>query len=157
MPEVKGGAVLQPHDPAGPVEPGKASSLHHSVLGAQRGYKVGASTKCTLGVLSMIKPDCAVREDKYISNRTNYERNSEEFVFFSEGRRTMIFANRGDSGAIVWDPLGRPLGLLFTGKQPHECDTRYSLVTPIKDVFDDIKTFSRGVIEEVQILGAREE
>ncbi|KAK3298812.1 uncharacterized protein B0H64DRAFT_82952 [Chaetomium fimeti] len=122
------------------------------------GYKMGASTRCTAGELSSVKTNCTIAEEKYMVGRSKKDHMSTEFVFApTQLDPTIRFSNRGDSGAVVFDTFGRVMGLLFTGERPHQCEAGYSLVTPIEDVFADIKDFSRGQIEDIRLLGGEGE
>ncbi|KAK0717295.1 hypothetical protein B0T26DRAFT_829066 [Lasiosphaeria miniovina] len=117
------------------------------------GFKMGASTRYTAGELSWVQTTCTITEDKYVAGRSLEDRRSTEFVFAPVQLDPKIrFGNRGDSGAVVFDKLGRVMGLVFTGERPHQCDAGYIMVTPIEDVFADIKEFSRGQVEDIRIL-----
>jgi len=140
----------------------QGQSLHDCIEGDKVVHKVsvfknGASTTCTMGYLSKIKTDCVISEEKYMSKGDSVPRRSlsslrsREFVVKAEVRRAGRFGNRGDSGAIVWDAQGRAVGVLFTGQQPQGTEEGYCLVTPIEDVFEDIKDRSRGNILDIRI------
>lgn len=116
----------------------------------ERVFKVGASTKCTIGALNAIKTDCIMREEKYMPGRSKEDLMSSEYIFIHP--RDMVFANVGDSGAVVWDEDGGVVGLLFRGQQPHGTKRGYGMVTPIEDVFESIKEMSMGHIVDVRIL-----
>ncbi|KAK3364341.1 hypothetical protein B0T25DRAFT_576618 [Lasiosphaeria hispida] len=150
MPAKQDGCVLEPqgisiHDRVKDV-----TVVHDKVFG----FKMGASTRCTVGELSWAKTTCTIAEEKYIAGRSQKERRSTEFVFAPvQLDPTVRFGNRGDSGAVVFDNLGRVMGLLFTGELPQQCAAGYSLVTPIEDVFANIKEFSCGQVEDIRLLG----
>ncbi|KAK3364739.1 hypothetical protein B0T24DRAFT_583621 [Lasiosphaeria ovina] len=128
--------------------------VHNKVFG----FKMGASTGCTAGELSYVQTNCTIAEEKYMVGRSKKDRMSTEFVFAPVELDPMIrFGNRGDSGAVVFDKLGRVMGLLFTGQRPHQTDSGYIMVTPIEDVFADIKEFSRGQVEDIRVLGEEED
>ncbi|KAK3364776.1 hypothetical protein B0T24DRAFT_537214 [Lasiosphaeria ovina] len=120
-------------------------------------FKNGASTACTMGNLSKTKTDCVISEERYMSKADSVPRRSpsslrsREFVVKAEVRRAGRFGDRGDSGAMVWDAQGRVVGMLFTGQQPHGTEEGYSLVTPIEDIFEDIKDKSGGNILDIRI------
>jgi hypothetical protein len=124
-------------------------------------FKNGASTTCTQGNLSKLKTDCVISEEKYMSEGDHVPRRSEsslksrEFVVVSHVRRVGRFGDRGDSGAVVWDKEGRVIGMLFTGQQPHGTEDGYSLVTPIEDIFEDIKDMLGGNIIDIRIPAYR--
>jgi hypothetical protein len=44
------------------------------------------------------------------------------------------------------------LGLLFRGRQPTQTEQGYTFVTPIEDVFQDIKDKSKGKILDIRVL-----
>jgi hypothetical protein len=112
-------------------------------------YKAGASTKCTVGEFTELRPDCAITEEGYMPGRTAASRRSTEFMF--AGVEVQPFAERGDSGAAVWDREGRVVGLLFRGPAPHQCARGYALGTPIEDVFESIIAVSKGRIVDIRI------
>ncbi|KAK4152571.1 hypothetical protein C8A00DRAFT_44382 [Chaetomidium leptoderma] len=112
-------------------------------------YKVGASTRHTIGEFNRMKSDLTIAEDKHVTGI------SEEFAFVAsattddgDGR----FATIGDSGSVVWNKEGQAVGLLLRGQKPQQSgDTSLVYVTPIEDVFADIKAFSKGEITEIRI------
>ncbi|KAK3352427.1 hypothetical protein B0T25DRAFT_500520 [Lasiosphaeria hispida] len=154
MPAKQDNCVLEPqgisiHDCVKDV-----TAVHDKVFG----FKMGASTRCTAGQLSWVKTTCTITEEKYMAGRSQKERRSTEYVFAPiHLDPTIRFGNRGDSGAVVFDKLGRVMGLLFTGERPQQCAAGYSLVTPIEDVFADIKEFSCGQVEDIRLLGEEED
>lgn len=116
-----------------------------------RVFKIGASTKSTVGVYAGLQAGCIIAEERYMTERTEAQLISREYTFI--GPRDKAFAHKGDSGAVVWDDKGGILGLLFRGLQPHQAGEQgYTFVTPIEDVFESIKKTSEGRIEEVRIL-----
>ncbi|KAK3363706.1 hypothetical protein B0T25DRAFT_528316 [Lasiosphaeria hispida] len=127
-------------------------SIHQHLQPVDRVFKNGASTKATVGHWSAIKMDCVITEEKYMGRDANNLK-SAEFMFFHV-RNTEIFANRGDSGSVVWDKDGHVLGLVFTGHLPQQVSTPHALVTPIEEIFKSIVQQSEGKIQEVRILGA---
>ncbi|KAK3353818.1 hypothetical protein B0T25DRAFT_221366 [Lasiosphaeria hispida] len=120
-------------------------------------FKNGASTTCTKGVFSEVKTECTISEERYMLEadhvplRIKADLKSKEFAFISPDGLEGTFGDRGDSGAVVWDECGRVMGLLFTGQQPQGSSKGYSLVTPIEDVFQDIRDASGGDILDIRI------
>jgi len=112
-------------------------------------YKVGASTRFTIGSFNCIKSDILITEAKHVTGR------SEEFVFVASvagDNWDCRLATLGDSGSVVWDKEGQAVGLLFRGQQPQQTQGHpLAYVTPIEDVFADIKEFSNGKIHEIRI------
>lgn len=51
----------------------------------------------------------------------------------------------------MYNGSGQVVGLLFTGMKPQGADRGHMLVTPIKDILDDIKAFSKGGITDIRI------
>ena len=64
------------------------------------------------------------------------------------------FAAPGDSGAIPYDYEGAAVGLVLRGIQVQRAVRRYICVTPMQDIFDDIKKlkFDDDEITQVMIL-----
>lgn len=118
-------------------------------------YKVGSSTKATIGYFNGLKADCAVIEDAYLHSDPS-KRFSTEYTYIGEVSNGRPFATVGDSGAVVFDNEGRAQGLLFSGQRPQQGKTGYAFVTPIEDVFADIKALSDGQITDVRIAGTGE-
>ena len=130
--------------------PPKGVSLHQVSQG-DLVYKVGASTGPTVGLFSKIKVNCTMGEERYMKLENP---KSTEYMFIGraptnpDGR----FGDIGDSGSVVFDREGRAVGLLFTGQTPQQCPPDgYCLVTPIEDVLEDIKAFSKGQITDIRI------
>ncbi|KAH6855939.1 hypothetical protein B0I37DRAFT_366160 [Chaetomium sp. MPI-CAGE-AT-0009] len=115
-----------------------------------RVYKVGASTKCTIGSFNGPKADCVIKEERYMQ-RGDVPLESTEFMFI--GEEGMPFARLGDSGSLVWDTNGCAVGLLFRGQSPGQSSAWFVYVTPIEDVFESIKAKSEGKIEKIRFLG----
>ncbi|KAK3295382.1 uncharacterized protein B0H64DRAFT_358938 [Chaetomium fimeti] len=113
-------------------------------------YKVGASTRCTIGEFDALKADCVIKEEKYMQGR-NVDIRSTEFMFI--GADGSQFARWGDSGSVVWDEDGRAVGLLFRGQSPGQSRGWFAYVTAIEDVFASIKATSGGKIEDIRFLG----
>ncbi|EAQ83668.1 predicted protein [Chaetomium globosum CBS 148.51] len=116
-------------------------------------YKVGASTKCTIGEFDKLRPDCVTKESRYMDmDGTGVAVESDEFMFISEDL-DVPFARLGDSGSIVWDTHGNAVGLLFRGQRPNQTRGWCVYVTPIEDVFESIKAKSGNKIQEIRFLG----
>ncbi|KAK0711762.1 hypothetical protein B0H67DRAFT_300502 [Lasiosphaeris hirsuta] len=141
-----------PHTFGAELKP-QLRSIYLDLQPVDRVFKNGASTKATVGQWTDIKMDCIIEEEKYMGRNADNLK-STEFMFFrihDDG----LFANRGDSGSVVWGKDGHVLGLVFTGNTPQQVDGRpYALVTPIEDIFKSIIQQSGGEILEVRILGA---
>lgn len=116
-------------------------------------YKVGSSTKATVGHFQQIKTKCRIGDEKCMGLQDAY---SSEYAFVGVAEQTpdSRFGDFGDSGAVAFDGTGTAVGLLLTGLSPHQCrDYAVCLVTPIEEVFEDIKTSSKGTITGVRIVG----
>jgi hypothetical protein len=114
-------------------------------------YKVGATTEATIGKFSQMKANVKISEDQHLLSG-----NSEEFCYIQGGTLKekyggFPFALLGDSGSVVWDKEGRAAGLLYRGQRPQKTGQTFHYVTPIHDVFEDIKKFSGGAIKEIRI------
>ncbi|KAF7548013.1 hypothetical protein G7Z17_g7349 [Cylindrodendrum hubeiense] len=127
------------------------SSVSFKTMAARtKVFKVGSSTGNSSGYSHEYKTDCTLSHDKYIKRGVS----SEFAVIGARANRAteQRFADRGDSGAVVFDEEGNVVGLLFGGQQPQGNDTGYGLVTPIEDVFQDIKDRSKDDITHIRIL-----
>jgi hypothetical protein len=115
------------------------------------GYKQGAATGSTVGKLSVVKTFCSIEEEKHLGSR----RYSIEYIFCgAQATPTRSFTGQGDAGAVVYDQEGRILGIVFRGQMPQQSKQGYTMVTPIEDVFEDIKTMSKGEVEDIRVLGS---
>ncbi|KAH6623146.1 hypothetical protein F5144DRAFT_605661 [Chaetomium tenue] len=132
------------------TSPSQGSRSLHTMQKGEHVYKVGASTKFTIGEFERLKPDCIIREERHLKG-AGVPIRSDEFMFF--GTEGMPFARRGDSGSVVWDTNGHAVGLLFRGHSPNQTKDWYAYVTPIEDVFASIKAQSGGKIQEIRFLG----
>jgi len=116
----------------------------------QKVFKVGARTNATVGYYSRYKPKCTLDHDKYMKVKPS----SEHVIIghlFGDGS-PQAFADNGDSGAVVFDTFGQMVGLLFTGQAPQGTRGQgYALVTPIEEVFEDIKAMSNGEITDIRV------
>ncbi|KAK3345842.1 hypothetical protein B0T25DRAFT_611784 [Lasiosphaeria hispida] len=114
-------------------------------------YKVGVTTEATVGKFSQMKGDINITEDGHLLPGV-----SEEFTYIQGGTLQKDAGGtplvmKGDSGSVVWDEEGRVAGLLFRGQIPQAADKTLVYVTPIHDVFEDIKKLSGGAIKEIRI------
>lgn len=149
------GALLQPPHPS--------RSLKTMALGT-RVWKVGASSGPTHGVYNEYKVECTIEDDAHVKTiridgrAVTVSKYSEQFVIIggdqSEGGVSDRFCGPGDSGAVVFNERGEAVGLLFSGQQPGQTRAGYGLVTPIEDVFADIKTCAKGQVEDIRIAMA---
>lgn len=130
-----------------------SQSLRTMDLGT-RVWKCSTITGVTGGTYSEYRVSCSIRRDRHVDNAA---RRSAELVIVGEvppgsGKRE-CFAGHGDSGAVVFDHSGRVVGLLFAAQTPQQIQSGdgYTLVTPIEEVFEDIKVFSQGEIEAIRV------
>ncbi|KAK4147589.1 uncharacterized protein C8A04DRAFT_9095 [Dichotomopilus funicola] len=142
-------------------QPGSMTSIHDMKHGDVV-YKVGASTKWTIGEFNGFKADCVIKEERYMNGQgRKVPLKSTEFVFIPSLGAYKLgvhnwgvpFARWGDSGSVVWDTNGCAVGLLFRGQSPAQSMNWFTYVTPIEDVFASIKARSGGKIEEIRFLG----
>ena len=123
-------------------------------------YKLGALSGHTAGVFSEYKTTCKVADDAHMQKGL-----SSEYVFVgceqksgggggsssSNNGKAHVFADRGDSGSVVFDKEGNLIGLLFTGQRPQNHSKGYTLVTPIEDIINDLKKLSKDKIAEIRV------
>ncbi|KAJ6441114.1 putative AC transposase [Purpureocillium lavendulum] len=85
------------------------------------------------GYMNCVKSDVCIAEDKHLGAARN-----------------------SDSGAWVWNEDSQLVGMVFAGMRTASGNTQDPLtyVTPIRDVFDDIRAFSGGRITEVRVANA---
>ncbi|CAM1503672.1 Fc.00g012630.m01.CDS01 [Cosmosporella sp. VM-42] len=124
------------------VQPSPKRSLGQTT-DEEKGYKVGANTGPTIPYFSRYQTHCKFTDDEHIEQRESSER-----IFINPHRR---FASRGDSGAVVWDASGQIFVLLMGGQTPQQTNGGYCLVTPIENVFRDIKSVSKGAITNIRV------
>ena len=75
-----------------------------------------------------------------------------EWIFQSDLATEGKFCAPGDSGSVVWDIRGCVVGLIFRGiRVTNSDDEGFGYVTPIEDVFKDIKDFSKGQITDIRV------
>ncbi len=144
----------------------EGTSIHQMEKG-HRVYKVGSSTRCTVGEFDALKADCVIREERYMPGRKpedsdpgKVDLKSTEFIFIgsthaqlAESQSRSPFARWGDSGSVAWDRRGCAVGLLFRGHSPGQTTGWFTFMTPIEDVFESIKIMSKGKIEDIRFLG----
>lgn len=115
-------------------------------------WKQGAITGVTHGVYNEFKTNCIIKEDGHLND---VSRTSSEYcIIGGSGLRhgtDARFSGHRDSGAVVFDHAGHLVGLVFGGQVPHQDKKGYTLVTPIEDIFDDIKAISNGEIEDIRV------
>ncbi|KAF4124795.1 hypothetical protein GMORB2_5461 [Geosmithia morbida] len=113
-------------------------------------FKIGASTQLTAGRFSNHEADISLPWDRHIPEATR----STESCFLvddSTFRTRRPITLRGDSGAVVYNESGAVVGLLFSGQTPQQSTSGYMLVTPIQDVFEDIKRLSKGQVTDIRV------
>ncbi|KAK5660009.1 hypothetical protein OQA88_13477 [Cercophora sp. LCS_1] len=116
-------------------------------------YKVGATTGPTAGVFMYQKATVKIADDAYLFGAPSrgISENSTEFVYMRLPQlRNGVVGKKGDSGSVAFDRHGCALGLLFRGYQAQD-SAEHVFITPIEDVFEDIKAFSKGKILEIRI------
>ncbi|KZZ93827.1 hypothetical protein AAL_05543 [Moelleriella libera RCEF 2490] len=97
-------------------------------------YKNGAASGTTRGRwLGTYQSIVALPHDSHLNGAI-----SSEFMVFGEPKDSE-FAKPGDSGAVVFTDNGEAIGLVFTGSRPHQTKAAYTYVTPLADIFADIR------------------
>ncbi|EEU44453.1 uncharacterized protein NECHADRAFT_85007 [Fusarium vanettenii 77-13-4] len=148
------GALLRPPHPSRLL---KDMALGTSV------WKVGATSGPSHGVYSEYKVKCTLKDDAHVTaikvdGRTvTVSKYSEQFVIIGNNRPGEVegrFCGPGDSGAVVFNAQGEAVGFLFSGQTPDQTRAGYGLVTPIEEVFADIKGCAKDQIEDIRILMA---
>ncbi|KAK3364331.1 hypothetical protein B0T25DRAFT_61230 [Lasiosphaeria hispida] len=118
-------------------------------------FKLGTTTGATGGVFSWLKPKVNFVEDTHVQAYMDARHRpylSNEFLFIGYPNPAEHWlAKKGDSGSVVFDTDGRAVGLLFRGHMVQQAASSYAYITPIEDVFDDIKTFSNQQITDIRI------
>lgn len=113
-------------------------------------WKMGATTGPTCGRYTGYHQFASLREARYVDAGPD----TYEFCFEPpEGRMVPGLAASGDSGAVVYNTDGVAVGLVFTGLNPNKAkkgQSLYTLVTPIEEVFEDIKQMTG--IEDIAIV-----
>ncbi|KAK3364269.1 hypothetical protein B0T25DRAFT_493064 [Lasiosphaeria hispida] len=118
-------------------------------------FKVGTTTGATGGLFSQIKPRVRFVEDAHVkpymkSQHRPYLSNEFMYIGLPEPGEPWL-AKKGDSGSVVFDTEGRAVGLLFRGHMAQQATSSYAYITPIEDVFADIKAFSNSQITDIRI------
>ncbi|KAI8714662.1 hypothetical protein NCS52_01186600 [Fusarium sp. LHS14.1] len=148
------GALLQPPHPS--------RLLKDMALGASV-WKVGATSGPSHGVYSEYKVKRTLKDDAHVTairidGRTvTVSKYSEQFVIIGHNRPGEVegrFCGPGDSGAVVFNARGEAVGLLFSGQMPDLSRVGYGLVTPIEEVFADIKACAKDQTEDIRIAMA---
>lgn len=103
-------------------------------------YKVSAITKATTGAFSAHLADSRLTNWGYMIDADICKRTSEHVFISRSPLYGPRFANRGDSGAVVYDGNARSLGLLFRG-DANDGFHRPAYVTPLEHVLTHIAEF----------------
>jgi len=96
----------------------------------------------------------SLAEDRHVQEHmTKTERSylSTEYLFHGMGTGSRI-AQKGDSGSVAFDAEGNAVGLLFRGCQANSATDSHAYITPIEDVFEDIKAYSNHKILDIRIV-----
>ena len=102
-------------------------------------FKFGAKTGPTAADYSEFRAVTKYANDKHLQAPPSLE-----YVFHG---RYGPFSTPGDSGSAVFNTHGLLAGILFTGPVSHQASKGgYGYVTPIEDIFQDIKAFT-GVFD----------
>ena len=126
-----------------------------SIKNAAPIFKVGTSTGPTAGLFSELKSKVSCVEDAHVlpymvSKHRPYL--SDEFLYLGfPDPAEFWLAKKGDSGSVVFDGDGAAVGLLFRGHMAQQAMGSYAYITPIEDVFEDIKAFSKKQITDIRI------
>lgn len=120
-------------------------------------FKIGARTRYTSGYFNALKAECSLPEDAHVFSEKG-QRLSTEYTYINASVST-AFAAMGDSGAVVFDDDGRALGIIFSGLSPQLCEYGggFGFMTPIDEVFADIKKLSNGEITDVRIVEGQDD
>ncbi|KAK3364312.1 hypothetical protein B0T25DRAFT_493098 [Lasiosphaeria hispida] len=126
-----------------------------SLANADLVFKVGTTTGATSGMFSHIKSKVKFEEDRHVQEYMKGQHRpylSDEFLHVAyPGADKNWFSKKGDSGSVVFDMDGRAVALLFSGQMALDALNSWSFVTPIEDVFNDIKAFSKQEITDIRI------
>ncbi len=118
-------------------------------------YKIGSSSKITMGQFQKTMTRCRIGDEKYMELENAY---SSEYAVIGVADNTpdSRFGDFGDSGAVVFDGKGTAVGLVLTGQSPQQCHPDCVwFVTPIEEVFGDIMAASGGDITGVRVAGLK--
>lgn len=105
--------------------------------------KSGRSTGFTRGYVNVIK---GVRIAHVRNARGPGSRSIETFELQVTGKDQMDFGVPGDSGSFITDLNGKVIGMLLGGTERANA----SYVTPLVDIFEDIKRVTRA--EDVRLV-----
>jgi hypothetical protein len=122
-----------------------------STLNGAPVFKLGTSSGPTSGTFSKVQVGVAFKDDAHLEavmGPENYR--CREFMYIEDPASTWL-SKRGDPGSVVFDEEGRALGLLSRGHRPQQAVNQCLYITPIEDIFDDIKKFSKGGITDIRI------
>lgn len=143
LPKETYGCRLQspPEGPAEALKTGKAL------------YKVGATTGPTIGRFNGYKADVRLHDDGHVESSPSLEHTLiAANIRGGATRYNPPFVDYGDSGSVVFDGSGRLIGLVTGGHIPQQADTMgFVYVTPIEQVFQDIKDFFAGQVTDVRV------
>lgn len=130
-------------------ELGEVVRRGQSLISESPAFKYGVVTKGRTAVCSEYKVGVVTSERRYMANEDplRYGATVEPMFVPVENDEETEFAAPGDSGSIVYNGEGQALGLLFRGNPR----THLAYVTPLNDVFDDIKAFSEDKVTDVRI------
>jgi hypothetical protein len=121
------------------------------IPGGEMIFKKGASTGPTSGRFSRLKTDVTLKDDAHLEAVMGTDKyHSREFLFVG-CPGTEWLAKTGDSGSVVFNEEGRAVGLLFRGHKAQQGPDTWAYITPIQDIFADIKDFSKGGITDIRI------
>jgi hypothetical protein len=122
-----------------------------SITNGQLLFKKGASTGLTAGNFSQIRSKVTLGDDAHLEAIMGTDKYHSDELQCIGSPSTEWLAQNGDSGSIVFDSKGRAVGLLFRGHIALQAANSWAYITPIEDVFADIKDFSKGGITDIRI------
>lgn len=100
-------------------------------------WKMGAVTGPTAGTFNGLYTHCGIREAKYVS-----EEGTMEYVIDARGIAPTPLGAQGDSGSVVYCEDAAAAGLLFRGMPDENAGVHMTIITPIEEVFEDIKALT---------------
>lgn len=108
---------------------------------ATHAYVSGAFTYAATGSFLTHEPDVSYTDWKYMTKEGVPKTTEHAFIcHYTSVQSIQRLGQEGDSGSVVWDGEGHPLGLLFRGQiSEHKHDLTF--VTPMEYIFDHIKAF----------------
>jgi hypothetical protein len=115
-------------------------------------FAKSARTGLIVGKIHKIKTDVSIGDSKHVIPADVH---SKEFCIINPMVPTTSRASQSsDSGSFVWNAEGQLVGIIFAG-QKHQKDgpdgTMLSYVTPIHDVWEDIKTISNNFYVKMRV------